>query len=150
MVCPDAAKLANLLVGIINRVDILILEAGDVSYRIFAEYGLQLTWSLDWCKRDTATNNALQADLAADKKRIKQSNLQSEKDVASDLFADTPNHPPKTFSSKGKTKSKNSRSHLSRAQALSQNIVNNLNGTNCIPAPAAPAVTPKVTDQNDQ
>ncbi|GBC01807.1 hypothetical protein RclHR1_04340004 [Rhizophagus clarus] len=95
--------------------------------------------------------NDLQADLAADKERIKQSNLQSERDVASDLFADTPNHPPKTYSSKRKTKSKNSRSHLSRAHApLQQNIVNNLDGTNHIPAPAAPAVTPEVTDQNDQ
>ncbi|GES92823.1 hypothetical protein GLOIN_2v1885182 [Rhizophagus clarus] len=103
-----------------------------------------------WSK-DTATNNTLQADFAADKERIKQSNLQSERDVASDLFADTPNHPPKTYSSKGKTKSKNSRSHLSRAHAPpQQNIVNNLDGTNRIPAPAAPAVTPKVTDQNDQ
>ncbi|GES90953.1 hypothetical protein GLOIN_2v1786507 [Rhizophagus clarus] len=103
-----------------------------------------------WSK-DTATNNALQADLAADKERIKQSNLQSERDVASDLFAETPNHPPKTYSSKGKSKSKTSRSHLSCAHAPpQQNIVNNLDGTNRIPAPAAPAVTPKVTDQNDQ
>ncbi|GBB98669.1 hypothetical protein RclHR1_32940004 [Rhizophagus clarus] len=103
-----------------------------------------------WSK-DTVTNNALQADLAADKERIKQSNLQSERDVARDLFADTPNHPPKTYSSKGKTKSKNSRSHLLRAHTPSQqNIVNNLDGTNRIPTPAAPAVTPKVTDQNDQ
>ncbi|GBC07365.1 hypothetical protein RclHR1_07410001 [Rhizophagus clarus] len=103
-----------------------------------------------WSK-DTATNNASQADLAADKERIKQSNLQSERDVASDLFADTPNYPPKSYSSKGKTKSKNSRSHLSRAHAPpQQNIVNNLDGTNRIPASAAPAVTPKVTDQNDQ
>ncbi|GES90096.1 hypothetical protein GLOIN_2v1885182 [Rhizophagus clarus] len=94
---------------------------------------------------------AQKADLAADKERIKQSNLQSERDVASDLFANTPNHPPKTYSSKGKTKSKNFRSHLSRAHAPpQQNIVNNLDGTNRILAPAAPAVTPKVTDQNDQ
>ncbi|GBB91700.1 hypothetical protein RclHR1_19050011 [Rhizophagus clarus] len=78
-----------------------------------------------WSK-DTAINNALQADLAVDKKRIKQSNLQSERDVASDLFADTSNHLPKTYSSKGKTK------------------------TNRIPAPAALAVTSEVTDQNDQ
>ncbi|GBC04724.1 hypothetical protein RclHR1_05830002 [Rhizophagus clarus] len=99
----------------------------------------------------TATNNALQADLAADKERIKQSNLQSERDVASNLFADTPNHLPKTSSSKGKTKSRNSRSHLSHAHAPSrQNIVNNFDGTNHVPAPAAPAVTPEVTDQNDQ
>ncbi|GBB88658.1 hypothetical protein RclHR1_15210005 [Rhizophagus clarus] len=103
-----------------------------------------------WSK-DTATNNALQADLAADRERIKQSNLQSERDVASDLFADTPNHPPKTYSSKGKSRSKNSRSHLSRAQAPSQqNIVNNLDGTNRTPTPAAPAVTPEATVQNDQ
>ncbi|GBC08577.1 hypothetical protein RclHR1_08230008 [Rhizophagus clarus] len=72
-----------------------------------------------WSK-DTATNNALQADLAADKERIKQSNLQSKRDVAIDLFADTLNHPPKTSSSKGKTKSKNSRLHLSHVQAPPQ------------------------------
>ncbi|GBB98642.1 hypothetical protein RclHR1_32890005 [Rhizophagus clarus] len=103
-----------------------------------------------WSK-DTATNNALQADLAADRECIKQSNLQSERDVASDLFADTPNHPSKTYSSKGKSRSKNSRSHLSRAQAPpQQNIVNNLDRSNRTPTPAAPAVTPEATDQNDQ
>ncbi|GBB96099.1 hypothetical protein RclHR1_26810001 [Rhizophagus clarus] len=103
-----------------------------------------------WSK-DTATNDALQADLAAERERIKQSNLQYEKDVARDLFADTPNHPPKTNSFKGKTKSKNSRPHLSRAHVPpQQNIVNNLDGTNRTPAPAAPAVTLEVTNQNDQ
>ncbi|GES75992.1 hypothetical protein RCL_jg20287.t1 [Rhizophagus clarus] len=99
----------------------------------------------------TATNNAIQADFAADKERIKQSNLQSERNITSDLFADSPSHPPTTSSSKEKTKSKNFRSFSSHAHApIQQKIVNNLNGTNRTPAPAAPAMTPEVTDQNDQ
>ncbi|GES95541.1 hypothetical protein RCL_jg9823.t1 [Rhizophagus clarus] len=102
-----------------------------------------------WSK-DTATKNVIQADLANDKEHIMQSNLQSERYVASDFFADTPNR-PLLPSSKGKSKSKNSsRSHSSRAQApVRQNIVNNLVRTNRTPTPAAPAITSKVTDQND-
>ncbi|GBB99725.1 hypothetical protein RclHR1_03610001 [Rhizophagus clarus] len=92
-----------------------------------------------WSK-DTATNNALQADLAADKERIKQSNLQSKRDVAIEPFLQilsTTRLRPLLL--REKLNPKNSRfATCHMFKRLPNKISNNLDRTNRTPALAAP------------